>query len=324
MQSQPKISIAVCTKNRPNSVWRLLQKLSTSTFGKNRSIIAVDQSKQALFYKRSKNIRYIHTPSTNGLSASRNRAISSATTSYIAFIDDDCIPKSTYFNELNSLSSSFWQKNSVALIFGRTDAYKPNLHAGEICPCVFQKKSSRLVDTIKDHSIHIGYGNNMVIRKDLIKNIGGFKSWLGAGSVGESAEDAEYILRCLIAGYTMGYEDSLQIYHDRWLQGDSLRTQQNRYTCGGLAAYGFYYFQGVTECKEIFYIHLTESFSRIRNDLKNCLLTPLATPRHIWLFLKEVYYLGKGVVLAFVFSKIIPIPKKEDVVRRFYNRPHTP
>ena len=314
-------SIAICTKDRNKSLLETYTHLKRRLSRDSHHVIVVDQTRRPISLPPiHKSLIYIHVPSDLGLSQARNTAHDASPSKLVAFIDDDCIIGDTYTRALSMLDEASLRKKNIAMVFGRTEAYKPMRHKSLYCPCTFMKNSNRVIKTIQDHSVSIGYGNNMVIRSDVIKHIGGFKKWLGAGSVGESAEDAEFIIRCLLAGYTIGYNNRLLVQHNRWLGEKALSQQMSRYRCGGLAAYGFYYFQGVDECKNIVKAHLHESFQTIQARLHKSIRHPKKFLFYLFANLIEIYFICKGIIIAFIYAKLIPIPSNENVVKRFYRQ----
>lgn len=94
------------------------------------------------------------------------------------------------------------------------------------------------------HDKYIGFGNNMAVRKSVFDNLGGFRQWLGAGSVGKSAEDAEFAQRILIAGKTILYQPDIRIYHNKWLTSAAMKYQNLSYDCGEMACYGYFWAMG--------------------------------------------------------------------------------
>ncbi len=311
-----KVSLVICTKDRKPALKQLVSSILTTINLSKVRIFIIDQSQHA-YAGLSRKMYYIHTAKTVGLSLARNTALDACKTPIIAFTDDDCIMTKQYADALGRVATKKLS-NTTALIFGRTAAYEKSVHKNLYCPCTFSKTDRSDIHTIVPHWSQAGYGNNMLVQKETVMSIGGFKPWLGSGSIGESAEDAEYTLRCLIAGYKIAYDPALLIFHNRWLTTSELRTQSLKYSCGGLAAYGFYYFQGVKECGPMLTDHVMEIAERIQNDLRSVRSKPMTGWHHFVMISREVYSLFKGLALAFVFARIIPIPDKENVVKRYY------
>lgn len=285
---------------------------------------------------------------SNGLSNARNEAIDLGKQhafKEICFTDDDCILDQSW---------SFYFRNwknehpHSEIVFGKTLPYQPDLHKSEFCPCTFTKRSNKTPTLSSKHWEEVGLGNNMTIDMEVFDKLGKFKPWLGAGSIGLSGEDAEFILRCQIAGIPIDYNPNLIVYHNKWQNEHNFRQQHWMYTCGGLAAYGFYAFQGVKECQPTVLFYLQESWFNIRHDFSILIwspwkifkilfpdLTERISPNtsrdadsveyvvkkflfHLTAPIMEISMVMRGLLLAFLYSKIIPIPDKENVVKRYY------
>lgn len=255
------LSLIICTAGHRKS---LIDCLRSATFGKNENlqiIVVVQRNQEEFiqeiniqeFMKKNSNITFIFT-NTRGLSRARNIGIKNATSKHLFFTDDDCIlGKSTIKNILSWIKK---QKNKHKIIcFGKTLPYEPQKHPVPfVCPCCFEKGVAN-----KNHYMHwvdSGFGNNMLISKELFSIIGMFKEWLGVGSVGVSAEDAEFIIRSKIKEYSISYNQNMLIFHNRWLSKNQMDEQEQNYNVGGIVAYGYHYFQGCLSCRKAFKIHL--------------------------------------------------------------------
>lgn len=309
--------IVICTKNFSKKTFETIDTISLN-LNSDQSVILINQSLKNEFKKNIK-IKIFWTPKENGLSRARNLAIKKSDSSILAWTDDDCITTKKYHSELSKIKTDFFLKNHYAAVFGKTLPYKEKSVKNKYCPCTFQKKSEKPIKNICKHWENIGSGNNMVIFKKTFEELGGFKPWLGAGSFGESGEDTEFILRCLIANYKIGYNPNMVIYHNKWLGNQESRLQNCKYKTGGIAAYGFYAFQGVKECNPIVKEELYKSLKNITEDLKITINNPREIFYRINTITNEFFYVIKGLIIAFLFAKIIPIPEKENVVKKFYS-----
>jgi hypothetical protein len=110
------------------------------------------------------------------------------------------------------------------------------------------------------------------------------------------------------------------VYHDKWLSKFEMENQSRIYICGGLAAYGFYFFQGVSECKPIFLDHLRFGISRIQGFSKDIFINPNQIINLLIYILQDAFYIFKGIFLAIIFAKFVPIPSRENVVKRYYRK----
>ncbi len=184
-----------------------------------------------------------HVPSgSRGRSNALNQAFSLVTTEYVGLTDDDCILAPSWATQ----AATSLRSPDIAMVFGQTLAYKPRQHPNELCPCTFKKPNHlpKVIHSVTRHFTDVGYDNNVVMRRSLIEAIGPYKRWLGPGSIGRNAEDAEFILRALRAGYGIGYNGNMRVYHDKWLPVRKTGAQARDYLIGGVAAYGYHGYAG--------------------------------------------------------------------------------
>ncbi len=247
------ISVIIATKNRSNQLDRCLNALLNSVI-KPLEIIIVDQStnsktKDLVFKFNNNSLKYSHLNS-NGKSKSLNYAIPLAKGDILAFTDDDCLVSK---NWIGAIIKSFKKNKSISLCFGKTLPYQPKKHKNEVCPCTFEKDSDKFTITQKPckHWETVGFGNNMAIKASIFKKVGLFKEWLGPGSIGSNAEDAEIINRCLVGGYKIGYEPAMKVHHNKWLNAKEMNKQEWSYICGGMACYGYFAYDGNKFAKKI-------------------------------------------------------------------------
>ncbi len=245
----------------------------------------------------------LRTPSQRGLSRARNTAIQVSDADVLAWTDDDCILSNSYGARLQEIAklAPKAKKLKIAGVCGRTLPYiatQPSVD--HFCPCTFTQSSSPSNPDEFSHWKTVGLGNNMVLFKDVINEMGEFKEWLGVGSFGESGEDGEFMMRCISAGYTFLYDSELLVYHNKWLEKKSFQSeiQMRKYMCGGLALYGYYWFQGINSCKAQFMEDVLNSQSRVVYLLKSAIKKPQKAPLLLRSCFFDLYYLFKGISLA--------------------------
>lgn len=184
---------------------------------------------------------------SQGVSKAKNIAIRYALAhgaTSISFLDDDCVPDPDWQRN----AQTYMQNHSYDMVFGKTLPYLPTQVDDAICPCTFEKKPNTLPSIASGHVATVGFGNNCIVRADMFRQLGCFKEWLGPGSALQGGEDAEFILRSLIAKAKIGYSPQMLVYHDKWLKGKAYRTQMRMYYLGGTAAYAYHLTAGNPEC----------------------------------------------------------------------------
>lgn len=273
-------------------------------------IILVTQGKANSYKNRESNVVHIKLTNT-GRSKAVNRGLQEVRTKLVGLTDDDCYLHKDWVSEaVKTLSNP-----AVSLVYGQTFAYQPEKNKGKICPCTFAKKLNKntIVSHIHEHWTEVGFDNNAAIRKSAFEKIGGYKWWLGPGSIGKNAEDAEFILRALISKHKVAYNPSMNVYHNKWLTKPEWKRASQIYLSGGVAAYGFYGMQGVKDCQLVVKSYIFETIRNIARDFKGFLYKPRFPSYLIKDTLAHIYYLSWGLIIAFIFSKIIPIPERENV-----------
>ena len=296
------ISVIICTYKRSEKAEKCLSAFQRQKY-KNFEILLIDQNENRGLNKKIKNnrtkIKYFHIEN-KGLSYARNFGIKMAAGNILVFTDDDCFPDKNWLKEINI---SFQKHREITAIFGRTLPYQAEKNEGLICPCLFDKEKEKIITKPCRHWEEIGFGNNMAFRRKVFEKIGGFKEWLGVGSIGYSCEDGEFALRLLLKDYKILYNPKLIVYHNRWLKKNSneWRKQLHAYACGEIAGYGFYAFKGEKLAQEVVWEHfrgtMRNVYSKLRKAIKNL---SLAAFREIIL---DIYYDFYGLLLAFWFAK---------------------
>jgi len=194
------ISVIVCTCNRAQSLRDTLEALLNQKTNNNfdYEIVLVDNNSKddtgkvtQEYQYRSQRFKYVFEPK-QGLSYARNHGIREARGELIVFTDDDCIPEPDWLLKI----AEFLAQN-------------PDLD-GFLGGAKWEDGRSMYP---QDNNILRGNGLNMAFRKTLFKKVGLFEEFLGAGSLGFSAEDAEFIYRVTRAGGKIIVHDAITIIH---------------------------------------------------------------------------------------------------------------
>lgn len=302
-------SILIATKGRPKQLVRCLTSIlhcSQSNF----EILVLDQdrssaTRDAVRGFNRRNIVYIKIGGT-GKSRALNIGIEKAKGESIAFTDDDCIVSKKW---LTTITKTFNLHRDIDIIFGKTLPYQPSAHRNLTCPSVFSKTLRANISMPCYHATHFGFGNNMAIRRNVFKKLGTFKPWLGPGSIGSNAEDAECALRYLIRHGVIIYNPDMTVWHDRWLNNKALNIQYRSYVCGEMACYGYFCFQGQTFARPIVLANIRDSYYKVRSIMKKIVLlrwnTTLTNDIHI--VVVEGMWRARGLFVGLIYSVIDPI-----------------
>jgi len=265
------ISIIIATKNRPVKLKKLLASIKSSTSIETIIINQGDNSeiKNIIKHFPRLNIIYRHLPK-GGKSKALNKAFSLASGDIYVFTDDDCI---TDKNWLKNIESFYNKSPNVDGVFGKTLPYEPSKHRGLLCHTVFTKKNKFITNNpnitfYKD----LGIGNNMSFRANVVKKVKFFQEWLGVGSISKAGGiEGEFIYRVLKNNFTLAYEPSIVVYHDKWLTWEEEETLQSKYFIGTTAFYFYHLIKSKDTklIKNIFELrfHFTEKIRSVCNKI---------------------------------------------------------
>jgi O-antigen biosynthesis protein len=236
----PRVSVAVCTRNGAGRIAECLDALHRLEYPDGRLDLMVvdnapsDHATRQLVESRYPSIRYVVEPDP-GLDRARNRAITEATGTIIAFTDDDVSVDAGWVDAI-----------------GRLFAVEPAVDAvtGLVVPDEIDVESQRLfelyggfgrgfdrqyfrVDTVSGERAarrhggagRFGTGANMAFRRSLFDRIGMFDPALDVGTPTHGGGDLEMFFRVLKEGGTLVYEPSAVVRHRHRRTYAALRTQ---------------------------------------------------------------------------------------------------
>jgi len=302
------ISIIISTCNRPQKLKSCLNSIGIAKliYTKNTEVIVVDQSDNNQTQKIVKQTNYLikYTRITKkNLSFARNIGIKHSKGKIIAFTDDDCLVDK---NWLKNINQSFDKHKNIIALFGQVKAYQASSHKHLICPCTFERKKQKIISKACKHSTNIGFGNNMAFRKNAFcnfegYNINGFKEWLGLGSIGMSAEDAEMPLRLLINKHQILYNPRVKVFHNRWITKEEFKSICFSYNCGETACYGYFAFQNQKFAKQIIKNIFSDSYRKLRKNLL-LLKTTQFNIKTLSYNLQELFFRIRGLIVGFYFA----------------------
>lgn len=305
------ISVIIATKDRPGHIVVCLKSLLKNSF-KQFEIILIDQSnneqtRHTIQRIKNKKIVYLY-HHHGGKSSALNKGISMARGDIYAFTDDDCLVDTHW---LTNIQKTFDTHKNISAVFGKTLPYEPKKHREEICPCTFIYPKQRLITKPCAHYKYIGFGNNMAVRASAIKKLGEFKEWLGPGSIGSNAEDAEFALRMLVKGHKILYDPSMIVYHNKWLTPNKMIKQNQSYACGEMTCYEYFHFQRHRFATPIVFNNIRDSYHKIRIILKRILFLQwnkrlIGDTRY---FCIEITYRLRGIIIGLIYSFLDPLRK---------------
>ena len=242
-QLTDNISVIVCTRDRPQQLYRCLHSL-TELASPPLEILVVDNAPTSnetrTVVEKFPQVKYILEPEP-GLSVARNTGIDRARGDIIAFTDDD-LEVHPYW--LAGLQQAFSARDTMAVTGLMLPAeletaaqiyFYNQSNRWEYQPLVFDSQFFRTMQPIGVPVWRIGAGANMAFRSKIFNLIGNFDELLGAGTSGCS-EDSEMWYRILAAGWKCRYEPTAVVFHYHRSDLISLQQQMYQYMRGHVVA----------------------------------------------------------------------------------------
>jgi len=236
----PSLSVAICTKDRPDNLNRCLHSLTllnwsllTSSF----EILVIDnapsdsRTKDVAYSYGTKGVRYACEPKP-GLDFARNRAIAEATGEILAFLDDDIVVDRGW---LNGLIESWTANPDAGGVTGLVLPYELETEA----QIAFEKRGGfrrgfdkiRYGQTLRGNKLYpggsgiFGAGCNMSFRRELLLKLNGFDEALDTGKPLPGGGDLDIFYRTIRAGHPLIYEPTYLVYHQHRREIAQLRHQ---------------------------------------------------------------------------------------------------
>jgi GT2 family glycosyltransferase len=177
------------------------------------NLIVVDQSDDRSSQEALKpflpalHLRYERT-AKRGLAAGRNLGIAESRTELIALTDDDCETPTTW---LCDLVGAFAVDPRIGIVHGNVLPGPHDRTAG--CIPSYVRKEPYLARHLSEKHQVGGIGACMAIRRTVWEALGGFDEMLGAGAPFKSAEELDFTIRALLAGYYVHETPKVSVVH---------------------------------------------------------------------------------------------------------------
>jgi GT2 family glycosyltransferase len=223
-----RVSVVVCTRDRPASLERTIRSLLASR-RVDLDLIVVDQSDgtetETMLRPMAHrgDLRYLRSD-RRGLGAALAEGTSAAQSQYVVHTDDDCEAPPEW---AAGMADALRRSPDVALVFSNVIAGPFDPSAG--CIPDYEGQKTRVLSSVL--AMCRGRGNgvpswpigaSMAYRRDAIEAIGNFDRALGAGSRFRSAEDWDMQLRVLLRGWkVLQTPDVFVVHHGfrTWAEG---------------------------------------------------------------------------------------------------------
>ena len=236
----PSVTIAICTKDRPDDLAILLKSLQTSIATAARrnvalEIIVIDNApsddrtrKTALSFSGT---RYV-LESKPGLNFARNRAVLEARSDWVAFMDDDVSADAGWLDGFLDAAIAYADAGCI------TGLVLP-LELETDAQILFEKGGGFRKGFLR--TVHrpfsegkpfypcfpglFGTGANMGVRRDVVRELGGFDDALDTGAPLPGGGDLDMFYRIIRAGHALVYEPSALVFHRHRRKMKELRRQ---------------------------------------------------------------------------------------------------
>jgi len=208
----PPITVVVSTRNRGDSIVKTVETILSSDYPQFELTI-IDQSEDEstgaslLPFTKNPHLHYLRTLS-EGVSTGRNFGINSTQNELIAVTDDDCEIPGGWLKEL---AAAFSIDPRIGVVFGNALPGPHDQSAGFI-PSYVRKDPFLARSIYEKHRVE-GISACMGLRRSVWQRLGGFDERLGAGTSFKSAEEVDFTIRTLLAGYFVYETPNVAIIH---------------------------------------------------------------------------------------------------------------
>ena len=244
----PPLTVAICTKDRPERLRRLLRSLDRLVLPPMQApldVVVIDNAPSDDATERVvadlDRVRRVVEPKA-GLDFARNTALASSRADLIAFLDDDVVVDPGWLLGLwrawlthpdaggfSGLVMPYSLATEAQVLFERMGGFGRGSIARRFGPRIHEASLFPIGSGV------VGAGCNMAFDRRLIERIGGFDEALDTGGPLPGGGDLDIFHRVAARG-PMGYEPSYAVYHEHRAGLDELEHQY--YTWGlGLMAF---------------------------------------------------------------------------------------
>lgn len=243
MNAAPRLSVIICTRERPQDLECCLRALAEQTVGEL-EVIVVDNAPRTGDTRRvadAAGVRYVLEPRP-GLDCARNAGLAASRAAFIAFTDDDAVPA----RDWAAVVLATLAEPGVAGMAGVMLPLELETNAQRL----FERYLERMTRTRPRHERrefvrpfpassagHVGAGANMAFRREALDAVGLFDEAFDAGTATHSGGDTEMFARLIDAGMRLVYEPRAVVHHRHRRTLAELRRQLFGY---GVGVYAFW------------------------------------------------------------------------------------
>jgi GT2 family glycosyltransferase len=239
----PQVTVAICTRDRAESLKRTLRSLATLDYPAGKlEIVVVDNASKDETTRQAVSefpgVRYVPEPRP-GLSWARNRAAVATRYPILAYTDDDVVVDPGWLREIvRPFSNPAVMAVTGLVIPARRDNLYQNLFeefgglGKGFKPLFLTMAQQQTIPYFPLGSGNLGAGANMAFRRKVILELGGFDRALGPGVPSAGHGDNDLFYRIIRAGYALVYEPKAMVWHYHREDYQSLVNQLTSYGSG--------------------------------------------------------------------------------------------
>ena len=251
-ESAVPVTVAICTRDRPEGVERLLDSLeiaaAAAPAGEDQlEVLVVDNAPSTDETKdrvqaRSR-VRYVREP-LPGLNFARNRAVQEARGVLLSFLDDDVVVDRGWVAGLHDVRAAhpdaaaftgqvlpFELETPAQILFERRGGFRRGFHRVRYGPHLPGNP------LYPGGAGMLGAGANMTFRVDALRALGGFDEALDTGADVPGGGDLDMFYRVIRAGHPLVYDPRVLVFHQHRRTLPELRRQYRRSWGLGFMAY---------------------------------------------------------------------------------------
>ncbi|MGY1489823.1 glycosyltransferase [Methylobacillus pratensis] len=236
MNTQPVISVVICTRNRAaflQPFFSALDKISTTISWElivvnNASTDNTAELLAEYANRASVPVRVVY-ESLPGLGRARNAGWRQAQGEIVAFTDDDCYPEPNFIDKV----LAEFADNNIGFVGGRVELFDPQ----DLPITIKVDKTPQFYPAYSFIGPGGLHGANFSFRKDILIAMDGFDPCMGSGTPFPS-EDCDAVYRALQVGKAGKYSPDIVVYHHhrRRTEADRIKIESS-YLAGRGAFY---------------------------------------------------------------------------------------
>ena len=226
----PRISVVVCTRDRPERLARALRSLTVQSAPAAEIIVidnaATDDAARSLVVDRFPGVVYV-AEAVPGLDVARNRALAVARDDIVAFLDDDAVADPDW---VRRIAEVFRGRPEIAACTGRIEPLSLETPAQRLFEANggLSPKTDRRLRLPRDGPRHFAYrdppaflcalsfgaGCNFAVRREAALDVGGFDEALGVGTLVAGSDENDMLWRLLRKGFEFVFEPAALVRHE--------------------------------------------------------------------------------------------------------------